>query len=210
VSVNKERIFALTREVAPQYLVALYLVLVLTVGFVVSSLVLQPQELRIAAISRQLSQEQQKLALIEKFILTYPNGEKRLNELQQSLLRVEKALPGSLDVSAFMAQLERDAQAAGVRLVNLKPSLMVDRAGYRELPIEVSLEGGYFQTMSFLKKLEDGERFSLPAAFLIQKKLDKLSTRLNLQIFCYGITPKATSGVVQPAVLPVPPALPAR
>ncbi len=65
MSVNKERIFALTREVAPQYLVALYLVLVLTVGFVVSSLVLQPQELRIAAISRQLRRNNKNLRLLK-------------------------------------------------------------------------------------------------------------------------------------------------
>lgn len=199
---NMEKVRALFKEVKPQYLVVLYLVLVLALGLFVSSLVLYPQQARIADLSQKLQQERQKLAFVEKFILTYPDGEKRLTELQQSLLKVEKALPGTLGVSDFMAQLQRDAQASGVRLINLKPSVLVDRAGYREMPIEVSVEGGYFQTMAFLKKLEDGERFSLPMSFLIQKKQEKLATRLNLQIFCYGVTPKPAPGAATSAAAP--------
>ena len=131
--------------------------------------------------------------------LAYPDADKRLFELQQSLARVETALPGSLDVSVFMSQLQRDAAATGVRLTNIKPSVLVDRAGYREMPIEVSFEGNYHTMLAFLKKLEDGERFSLPTGFLIQRKQDKLTTRLNLQIFCYGVTPRPAPGVAPQA-----------
>jgi len=206
---GKEQLLALLKGIAPRYLVALYLVLVLALGMVVSSVLLVPQEARIAEMARQLQSEQQKLTTVENFLLAYPDADKRLFELQQSLARVEKALPGSLDVSVFMSQLERDAVATGVRLVNIKPSVLVDRAGYREMPIEVSVEGNYYATLAFLKKLEDGERFSLPTAFLIQRKQDKLSTRLNLQIFCYGVTPRSAAPPppTQP-VLPLPVPLP--
>ena len=178
---GKERLTALLKGIAPRYLVALYLVLVLALGMVVSSLLLLPQEVRISTLASQLQAERQKVAMVENFILAYPDADKRLFELQQSLARVETALPGSLDVSVFMSQLQRDAAATGVRLTNIKPSVLVDRAGYREMPIEVSFEGNYHTTLAFLKKLEDGERFSLPTGFLIQRKQDKLTTRLNLQ-----------------------------
>ena len=196
---GKERLTALLKGIAPRYLVALYLVLVLALGMVVSSLLLLPQELRISALASQLQAERQKVAMVENFILAYPDADKRLFELQQSLARVETALPGSLDVSVFMSQLQRDAAATGVRLTNIKPSVLVDRAGYREMPIEVSFEGNYHTTLAFLKKLEDGERFSLPTGFLIQRKQDKLTTRLNLQIFCYGVTPRPAPGVAPQA-----------
>ena len=196
---GKERLTALLKGIAPRYLVALYLVLVLALGMVVSSLLLLPQEVRISTLASQLQAERQKVAMVENFILAYPDADKRLFELQQSLARVETALPGSLDVSVFMSQLQRDAAATGVRLTNLKPSVQVDRAGYREMPIEVSFEGNYHTTLAFLKKLEDGERFSLPTGFLIQRKQDKLTTRLNLQIFCYGVTPRPAPGVAPQA-----------
>lgn len=196
---GKERLTALLKGIAPRYLVALYLVLVLALGMVVSSLLLLPQEVRISTLASQLQAERQKVAMVENFILAYPDADKRLFELQQSLARVETALPGSLDVSVFMSQLQRDAAATGVRLTNLKPSVLADRAGYREMPIEVSFEGNYYATLAFLKKLEDGERFSLPTGFLIQRKQDKLTTRLNLQIFCYGVTPRPAPGVAPQA-----------
>lgn len=196
---GKERLTALIKGIAPRYLVALYLVLVLALGMVVSSLLLFPQEVRINALASQLQAERQKVATVENFILAHPDADKRLLELQQSLARVETALPGSLDVSVFMSQLQRDAAATGVRLTNIKPSVLVDRAGYREMPIEVSFEGNYHTTLAFLKKLEDGERFSLPTGFLIQRKQDKLTTRLTMQIFCYGVTPRPAPGVAPQA-----------
>ena len=207
---NKDRLLALFKGVSPKYLIVLYLVAVLAIGLIVSSIALYPQEVRIAERTQQLAAEKQKVALVENFILAHPDTEQYLTQLQQSLARADVALPGSLDVSKFIAQLEQDARYSGVRLINIKPTAITDRAGYREMPIEVSVEGQFYSTMSFLKKLEDGERFTLPSAFLIQQKPGGLATRLNIQIFGYGITPKPESSAAvsgQPA-LPVLPTLP--
>ena len=193
MAMDKKRWMALVKDVSPTYLIILYGVLVLALGLVLSSVVLVPQEARIAEKSRQLQQEQQKVAVIENFILAHPDMDKHLAELMQAMHKADVALPGSMDVSAFLAQLEKDARAAGVKLTQVKPSTITDRAGYREMPIEVMVEGTYFSTLSFMKKMEDGARFSVPAAFLTQQKQNVLTTRLNLQIFCYGITPRPAS-----------------
>ena len=185
---NRRKLLSLIREVSPQYLVILYLALILAVGLGVSSLVLVPQETRITERQRQLQQEMQKVAAVETFVLTNPDMDKHLNDLQQALLRAEKSLPGSMDTANFLAEIEKEARAAGVRLTGVKPGAIVDRAGYREMPLEISVEGNYFATLSFLKKLEDTARFNVPASFLIQQKQTALATRLNLQIFCYGVS----------------------
>lgn len=191
---KNERLLTLVKDVSPKYLVALYLVLVLAVGLVVSSLLLYPQEQRLEAMKRKLQQENQKVAVVENFVLTHPNMEQYLSELQQAMNRAEAALPGNIEISAFLSQLEKDARAAGVKLMNVKPAVVAERQGYRELPVELGVEGGYFATMSFLKKLEDGSRFSAPTAFMIQQKKDLLSAKLNLQIFSYGNSPKPPVG----------------
>ena len=200
---SKERLLSLGKEISPQYLIALYLAVVLVIGISLSSMVLYPQETRIDERTLQLQQEKQKVAVVESSILTNPDMDKHLAELQQALNRAETALPGSMDVSFFLAQLEQNARDGGVKLTYVKPGVLVDRAGYRELPVEVSVEGTFLATMSFLKRLEDGARFSVPAAFLIQQKQNLLTTRLNLQIFCYGITPRPASAAPgSPAVQP--------
>ena len=190
---NRQKLLSLIREVSPQYLVILYLALILALGVGVSTLVLYPQETRISERQRQLQQEMQKVAAVENFVLTNPDMDKHLADLQQALLRAEKSLPGSMDTANFLAEIEKEARVAGVRLTGVKPGAIVDRAGYREMPVEITVEGNYFATLSFLKKLEDAARFNVPASFLIQQKQNELATRLNLQIFCYGVSVRSTA-----------------
>ena len=191
--VDRQKLLSYAREVSPKYLVVLYLTLLLALTAGVSSLALYPQEERIVARQQQLRQELQKVAAVENYVLTNPDMDKHLQDLQQALLRAEKSLPGSMDVSEFLSTLERDARAAGVRLTAVKPGAVTDRAGYREMPLEVSIEGNYFATLAFLKKLEDGSRFNLPASFLIQQKQNVLATRLNLLIYGYGVSGRPTT-----------------
>ena len=210
----KEKLLTLIKGVAPRYLLVLYIVLVLALGMGLSSAVLYPQEVRIRDLENKLRGEQQKVAAVENFILTHPNTEQYLTEMQQSQARTELLLPGVLDVSKFIAQVEKNARDSGVKLLNVKPAASVDRAGYREMPVELSVEGSFFGIMAFMKKMEDGERFSLPTAFLIQPKTNSLVARLNLQIFAYGNPPRsapvpaptpAPAPVIPPIVPPVVP-----
>ena len=200
---DRQKLLSYAREVSPKYLVLLYLTLLLALAAGVSSLALYPQEERIVARQQQLRQELQKVATVEKYVLNHPDMDKHLQDLQQGLLRAEKSLPASMDVSEFLSALERDARAAGVRLSAVKPGTVTDRAGYREMPLEISVEGNYFATLAFLKKLEDGIRFNLPASFLIQQKQNVLVTRLNLLIYCYGVSARPTPAQPQ---APTPPA----
>ena len=73
--------------------------------------------------------------------------------------------------------------------------------------MELSIEGSFYAVMSFMKKLEDGDRFTLPANFLIQTKQTGLVARLNLLIFTFG-NPVRTAPAPSPAPAPQPPGLP--
>ena len=206
----KERLLTLFKGIAPQYLVTLYLVLVFAVGILLSSIILFPQEMRIHELERQMQAEQQKVTAVENFILAHPNTEQHLTDLQRLQVKTELLLPGQLDVSIYISQLEKAARTSGVKLLNVKPAAVIDRAGYREMPVELSVEGTFYAVMSFIKKMEDGERFAMPTAFLIQPKLNILMARLNLQIFAYGNPPRsapvqAQAPAAQPPVLPAVP-----
>ena len=50
---GKEQLMTVIKGIAPRYLVALYLVLVLALGMAVSSLLLVPQEAKISELNRQ-------------------------------------------------------------------------------------------------------------------------------------------------------------
>lgn len=200
---DRKRLLELLRGVAPKYWFILYGVLLLAIGTLLSSYVLYPQESRGLELERQLAAERQKLAAVESFMLAHPEPEAYLQEMQRSQAKNELMLPVNLDVSKFIAQLEKDSKAAGVKLLSVKPSAAVEKAGYREMPMELMLEGTFYSIMSFLKRLEDGERFCVPASFLIQSKQNLLSVKLNLLIFAYGNTPKTAPGKPA-AAMPTP------
>lgn len=200
---DRKNALALLRSVSIKYWLILYGVLLLAAGMLLSSLVLFPQEARILDLERQLSAERQKVAVVENFILAHPDPELYLQEMQRTQAKNELMLPENLDVSKFIAQLEKDTRTSKVRLLSVKPSAAAEKVGYREMPVEVVVEGSFYSVMSFLKLLEDGDRFCSPAAFMISPKQNVLSAKLNLLIFAYGNSPKpavppAGSGPVNP------------
>ena len=205
---DREKLLTLLKGIDPRYLWVLYLVLVLAFGMALSSIVLYPQERKILEMEDQLKSEQQKVSAVEGFILSNPNIEQYLQEMQRNQAKTEMLLPGGLDVSKFISQLEKDARTSGLRLINVKPAASADKSGYREMPVELSVEGSYFSIVSFMKKLEDGERFSVPTAFLIQPKQTVLAARINLQIFAYGNPPRAAAPPAPGPQAPGPQAAP--
>ena len=201
VSMYKDRLLALVKGIAPHYSATLYLVLVFALGMLLSSIMILPQEMRIHELERQVQAEQQKVTAVENFVLAHPNMDEYLSEIQRLQAKTEMMLPGQLDVSKFISQLETAARSSGVKLLNVKPAAVIDRSGYREMPVELSVEGSFYAVMSFIKKMEDGERFAIPTAFLIQPKQNLLVARLNLQIFAYGNPPRSAPA---PAAAPAP------
>lgn len=205
MSVKKEQWLTYVKGISLPYLIALYLVLVLALGMLLSSLLLYPQEQRIRDIEVQLQMERQKLTTVEGFVLSHANPEQYLADMQKTQLKTELLLPNLLGIAKFVGQLEAAARTSGVKLAYVKPAATAaEKTGYREMPVELSVEGSFYGIMSFAKKLEDGERFCLPTAFLIQPKQNLLSAKINLQIFAYGNSPKPAP----PAQAPGNPAAP--
>ena len=201
---DRKKVLALLRGVSLKYWLILYGVMLLAVGMMLASLVLFPQESRIRDLERELASERQKVAVVESFMLAHTDPEQYLREMQQSQAKNELLLPGNLDVSKFIGQLEKDTHASHVRLVSVKPAAAIEKAGYREMPVEIMVEGSFYSLMSFLKRLEDGDRFCSPTAFLIQPKQNLLSAKLNLQIFAYGNSAKPAAKAA-PAAPPTAP-----
>lgn len=184
---NDQRWQELTKKVAPRYLIALYAVLLLAIGVLFSSFFLVPQETRMAALDGQWTNERQQVEKVESFLLAHPDLDRYLAELDATLARTDRLLPINVDISKFIAQLEKDARETGVRLNTVKPSPLVPRQGYRELPVEITFDGKFYPTMAFIKRLEDGDRFASATGIVIQQQKEVLQTKLNLVIYVFGV-----------------------
>ena len=184
-----EKLQPILDKVSPRYWLALYLTILFAVGAVVLSIILYPQELRATELSVQLEQENMRLKVVENFVLAHPNGEQYLAEIDQAQAKVDSMLPKNTDLGRFMLQIEKDARETGVQLVNVKPAPIVARSTYREMPFEIWVRGRYFQVMAFLKKLEDGDRFTVPTGVAMQSKQNSIDAKVNVTVFSFGVPP---------------------
>jgi type IV pilus assembly protein PilO len=148
-----------------------------------------PQIARHNELRAQLQSQQQQVRTVEAFALAHPEADKYLSELERRQTMLNKMLPGSPDIGEFVLQVEQAAKETGVLVSQLKPSVPVNKEGYREIPVEILLKGNFFQTAAFLKKLEDGQRFSLVKTLSMQARQSILDCKINITVYAFGISP---------------------
>jgi Tfp pilus assembly protein PilO len=69
------------------------------------------------------------------------------------LFRLAEAMPDADDVSGVVLELDAIARGAGVDLLTITPNSQVAGSGYRALPMQVLVDGGYFEMADFLFRL---------------------------------------------------------
>jgi type IV pilus assembly protein PilO len=148
-----------------------------------------------AELENQLRMERGLVKAAQDFGMTHPEPAKYLKLLDDKRNAIEKMLPPDARVSEFLSQCEAAAKASGVQLVSLKPSVAINKNGYREWPMELVIRGSYFQTMNFIKKIEEGPRFNTLTNITMQAKPGQLESKLAVSIYSFGVLPAQT---VQP------------
>jgi len=147
-----------------------------------------PQTERIAALTAQYQTERQRVQTIEAFANAHPDIGAYETELNNKLAQVDKMLPNNAEISEFIIEAENIAKISGVQLLRIKPAPAVNKNGYREIPLEMVVKGNYFQTLSFLKKLEEITRFNSVLNLATQSKNGDLESKLSVVIYSYGVT----------------------
>jgi Tfp pilus assembly protein PilO len=153
-------------------LIGLLVAFVLTVLF--WFFLYQPQNER----QREIEQE---IADLEVQQATLENRRQALEEVRQNevqiraaLARTEQFIPSGVSQPAALRQLQRTANAAGAEIVQLTfgDAIRSDAGGetgdpnrvLAEIPVTIAVDGGYFQIVDFLRRLE----VDVPRATLVE------------------------------------------
>ncbi|KYZ77079.1 hypothetical protein AXX12_02785 [Anaerosporomusa subterranea] len=165
-----------------------------------AGLVLFPYQQRMTDIENQLQAERSLVKAAQDFGMIHPEPAKYLKLIDDKLHVLERMLPSEARVSEFLSQSETAAKASGAKLVSLKPGAAMNKNGYQEWSMELVIHGSFFQTMNFVKKIEEGPRFNSVSNIVMQAKPGQLESKLTISIYSFGIPP------VQATRLPVAPA----
>lgn len=145
-----------------------------------------PQQDEILELKNLKQSNENKIQLVEKFVVSHPDISEYDHEIQSNLDNVNKKIPNMHDVSSFLMQIRQIAQISNVQLLHVKPRNLVNKAEYSSLLVDIEIKGNYFQTIKFLKNLEAMERFNSVNKILIQSSNEVLNTKLEINIYSYG------------------------
>lgn len=146
-----------------------------------------PQREQIAELTSTAAKVQDDLNQVKDFMHRHPDIGVYALEVQTQLDFIDKKLPSMVMLSTFMEQVEIAASSSQVTLMRMKPEKKFFEDHYTAIPLWVEFNGNYFQTLDFLKKLEQLDRFSSTSNMTIQSKNGILDCKLSLVIYSYGV-----------------------
>lgn len=151
--------------------------------------VYQSQQQCLAQLNTDLQMTKQKVQVLEGFLAQHPDLKQYEKELQDKTDLVNSKLPADKDISSFIMQIEDSAKKTNVKLNRVKPIGEENKENYRGIKVELDITGDYFQTLEFLKKLEQLQRFNTVTDMSVQAKDEILNSKLSLLVYSYGVTP---------------------
>ena len=126
---------------------------------------------------------QAQLEIYQRTALAHPDREEELRRRQERLLQ---ALPEHHDQGRFLRGIEYAAREAGVRIAAVTPRPAAESDGLYVQSFEVAFHGGYFQVLSFLHALEEGERAVQFGDFTLRAEGRELHCVLAVRIASLG------------------------
>ena len=147
--------------------------------------IIQPQQARITEITNWVQSEQQKVQVIEKFALSFPNTDRHLTGLENKFIQSSRMLPDNPNIRDFLLQAEVAANASGVQLLQIQPGIGINKEEHWEIPIEIKTRGNFFQTIDFLKKMEDCPRFNSVVRLSLQSQTWGLESNFVVVIYSF-------------------------
>jgi len=178
--------------------VTVFVVSVALVTYLLYDVVLSPQWARMDELAMQQNTELQKVKVVESFVLTHPNPEQYLVELDNKMIQIEKAFPENPDMSSFLVEIQQLAQDGGVQLGYLKAGKIDNKTGYQQLDVELAVVGDYLHIMDFLNRLENGSRFINVTNIAMQVGKDGLTSKLSAKIYSHNVPAAATPANPKP------------
>ena len=126
---------------------------------------------------------QAQLEIYQRTALAHPDREEELRRRQERLLQ---ALPEHHDQGRFLRGIEYAAREAGIRIAAVTPRPAAEADGLYVQSFEVAFHGGYFQVLSFLHALEEGERAVQFGDFTLRAEGRELHCVLAVRIASLG------------------------
>ncbi|MEO5618950.1 MAG: type 4a pilus biogenesis protein PilO [Candidatus Eisenbacteria bacterium] len=162
------------------------------------------QRERISELKADFEKKQTELARARATVADLPRFEAEYEQLHQRWAMAAELLPADRQMAALLRKITLAAQQTGCQFVVFRPAGNKSETYYTELPLQLSVNGGYHQVGSFLAELSNMRRIITVANLKLKtngasKGDDGLTTAVEFTASAYSLNATPT-----PAPTPVP------
>lgn len=108
------------------------------------------QDQQLATVSQELKTRETEIAEASKVAGDKKKFEEEVDRVSQQLRAAVEFLPTRLNQQDILAQISKEARAAGVNPTTVQPKKPNPKGFYEEFLMDVEMEGSYVQMVSFL------------------------------------------------------------
>lgn len=119
----------------------------------------KPKDDRIAEIDEQIETVEQETAQLEQQAMRLREVRASAPEVEAAVVAAESIVPRDVAMPALLRQMQLAADESGADLLNVtasRPTQVEDaQAGLAAMTISAQVNGGYYQLVDFLRRIED-------------------------------------------------------
>jgi Tfp pilus assembly protein PilO len=146
---------------------------------------IRPQRMAITTMKAQYQTERQRVKAITDYVRTNPDPDQHLADVHSKVAVVDRMLPNTGDIGAFLLQLQAAAKQSNVQLSQVRPGQASNMNNLGNIPVELKIKGSYFQVLDFLRLLENETRFVKIISINLHAQGDLLESKLALLVYSY-------------------------
>jgi len=113
---------------------------------------------RIVALKADYEKKSTDLARARATVADLPRFEAEYEQLHQRWSMAAELLPTDRQLAAILRKITLAAQQTGVQFITFRPGGVKSEQYYTEVPLQISVNGGYHQVGSFLAELSNMRR----------------------------------------------------
>jgi len=114
-----------------------------------------PQRKQVSDLDAQYQQQETVLAATQQKIVQYEAYKKTAPQAESDLIKLHKVMPAEDAIPSFIVSLTQTAKASGLMLTNLAPQEVATGVPFAVQPIQVIVDGNYFDVEDFLYRVEN-------------------------------------------------------
>lgn len=195
----------LPKLTASQQIIVVGAIFALIVVFVILVLV-APQVFALRSLSSERDKVEQELEMVKSTLRQLEEAKKESQKTETKLLRINRQAPlEDAQIPSLLVQIEDVSKRAGIDFISMRPSAPVQKEEYAEIPLDIKIEGFFYELLDFVYRLEKLSRLVNVTGIQIKEGkggLPKIEASLKATV--YMLTP----GVKPAAKTPTTPGAP--